>query len=40
MNRRTLHDEEKNEDYYYESYDGIHWYSVEPEEEIEEEEEE
>jgi len=22
-----------NEDYYYESMDGIHWYAVEPEEE-------
>ena len=39
MKRRTLHDEENNEDYYYESMDGIHWYPVEPEEETEEEEE-
>jgi len=32
MKRRTLHDEEHNEDYYYESFDGKHWHEVEREE--------
>jgi hypothetical protein len=32
MKRRTLHDEEHNETWYQESYDGKHWYTVEPEE--------
>jgi len=38
MKRRTIHDEEHNEDYYYESISGRLWYPVEPEEKIEEDE--
>jgi hypothetical protein len=40
MKRRTLHDEEHNEDFFYESVNGRVWHKVEPEEEEREEEEE